>query len=169
MKFCPECGNVLHAKLVDHAQRLVCTQASCHFVHWNNPTPVIAALVEYDGKYIIARNVRWPKHLYSVISGYLEARETPEQAVLREVKEELDLSGNVVRHIGNYAFPEKNQIILCYEVQAMGTLTTNHELAEVKLLLPEELANYDFGPLYITGNILEDWKRINRESAKNTF
>ena len=131
-------------------------------MYWNNPVPVVAALIEYDGNYIIARNVQWPRRIYSLISGYLEAGETPQQAVVREVGEELGLSAKIIRWLGNYAFFEKNQLILCYEVQAWGALKTNHELADVKLLRRDEFAAYDFSPLTITQQILTDWKNLNK-------
>ena len=162
MNFCLKCASALALKYIDGAQRLACTSSDCDFVYWNNPVPVIAALVGYDGTYVIARNVRWPESIFSVITGYLEQGETPEQAVVREVSEELGLIGNVVCHIGNYIFLEKNQLILCYEVQATGDIITNHELAEVRLLLPAELSEYDFGPLYITKQIIADWRNLSR-------
>lgn len=161
MKFCPECGSGLQQKVIDGFPRLACTQRDCHFVYWNNPVPVVAALVMYEGKYIIARHVQWPKDIYSVITGYLEAGESPEQAIVREVKEELGLDGHSVRHIGNYAFYKKNQLILAYEVQASGVITTNHELADLKRLSPTELAEYDFGPLLVTKRILQDWRKFS--------
>jgi NAD+ diphosphatase len=158
VKYCARCGSALEIKQIDGVQRQVCSRAGCDYVVWNNPVPVVAALVEYEGKYVIARNAQWPKRIFSLVTGYLEAGETPEQAVLREVEEELALSGKIHQHIGNYAFFAKNQIILCYEVQATGMLMPNHELAEVKLLLPDELAEYDFDHLQITKNIIADWK-----------
>ena len=161
MKFCPICAGALQNKEIDASQRLICSNQNCGYVYWNNPVPVVAALVEYQGAYIVARNVQWPKHIYSVISGYLEAGESPEQAVLREVNEELGLTGEIVQLIGNYAFTKKNQIMLAYEVTASGVITKNHELADIKLLSRDELINYDFGPLLITKNLLEDWKCIN--------
>ena len=137
--------------------RLICSSDTCHYVFWDNPVPVVAALVEYDGQYIIARNKEWPKNIFSVITGFLERNESPEQGALREVEEELNLTGNIVRHIGNYSFSEQNQIILCYEVQATGVIEKNHELVELKLLSETELIYYDFKPLYITEKIILDW------------
>jgi NAD+ diphosphatase len=162
MKFCPQCGHPLQTRQIDGVSRLACAQQKCQYVYWNNPVPVVAALVEYDGKFIIARNVQWPKRIYSLISGYLEAKESPQQAVVREVKEELGLNAKLVRHIGNYAFVEKNQLILAYAVQAWGTLQTNHELADARLLTRDEFAAYDFSPLTITQQILADWKNLNQ-------
>ncbi len=165
MNYCPKCGSKLRPKNIDDAKRLACIENNCGFVHWNNPVPVVAALVQYGGEYVIARNVTWPKGIFSLITGYLEHNETPKQAVVREVSEELGLKSQIKRYIGNYSFYEKNQLILCYEVQASGNLEVNHELVELKQLSPKELSEYDFSPLYITEKIIKDWKNLNAESA----
>jgi NADH pyrophosphatase NudC (nudix superfamily) len=164
-KYCSRCGKVLNATLIDGAERYVCSTEGCGFIDWNNPVPVVAALVKFKDRYILARNVTWPKGVFSVITGYLESGESPQEAVVREVAEELGLSGKVTRHIGNYAFKEKNQIILCYEVEASGDIVTNHELAEIKALTAKELSAYDFSPLYITENIKNDWSVMHTENA----
>lgn len=156
-QFCPRCANPLQRQTHDGHERLCCNQASCGYVHWDNPLPVVAALVEHAGRFIVARNVAWPRRIFSVITGFLEPKESPEQAVLREVKEELNLDGVVTRFIGHYPFAEKNQLILAYAVQASGALQANHELAELKHLSLEELRAYDFAPLYITTAIVNDW------------
>jgi NAD+ diphosphatase len=161
MNYCPQCGSKLIAREIDSEQRLVCSNDSCGYVFWNNPVPVVAALVELDGTYVIARNRAWPKGIFSVITGYLEQGEIPEDAVVREVSEELGLKGTITRFIGNYIFKEKNQVILCYEVAASGTIKTNHELAEIKRVSPKELSDYDFRPLYITEKLIRDWRTLN--------
>ena len=159
MKFCPECGNPVQVKHIDGADRFICSNNQCNYVHWNNPVPVVAALVKLNSKYIIARNAQWPKGIFSLITGYLEAGEDVESAVLREVNEELGLEGVIVQYLGHYTFREKNQIILAFEVAATGEIQTNHELAEIKQLSVEELLNYDFQPLYITEQIINAWSK----------
>lgn len=165
MNYCPKCSVRLTLKNIDGVNRFACNSDECGYVHWDNPIPVVAALVQYLGSYILARNVSWPAGIFSLITGYLERGETPEQAVLREVAEELGLAGQVTRHIGIYSLFDKNQLILCYEVVASGTINTNHELAELKQLSPTQLAEYDFGPLYITKCIVKDWSAINAGRA----
>lgn len=159
LRYCPKCKSKLRKKCVDDEQRLACGSDTCSFVFWNNPVPVVAALVRYKDKYILARNARWPEGIFSVITGYLEAKEVPEQAVLREVEEELGLQGEIQQYIGHYMFAEKNQLLLCFEIVATGELQFNEELAEVRLLSPEKLLHYDFGPLYITRAIIADWAK----------
>ncbi len=164
MKYCSECGSALEVKHIDGYKRYVCSNEECGYVHWNNPIPVVAALVLYNGNYIVARNSDWPEGIFSVITGYLEQKEAPEDAVLREVEEELGLKGKIKRHIGNYGFKKKNQVILCYEVEAAGNIKTNHELVECKELSPDELRVYDFSPLYITEQIQQDWAVLNAKT-----
>jgi NADH pyrophosphatase NudC (nudix superfamily) len=126
-------------------------------VHWDNPVPVVAALVEYRGKVVLARNEQWPEGLFSLITGYLERDETPEAAVLREVKEELGLDGKVQALLGCHALTEKNQVILAHWVTATGELTTGSEIAETRLVSREELAQWPFGRLALTSAIVRQW------------
>ncbi len=163
MKYCPDCSSEFIVKLIDGEMRQVCSNDNCNYVFWDNPVPVVAALVELDGIYIIARNSEWPEGLFSVIAGYLEKGETPEQAVLRECEEELGLTATVADYIGNYSFFEKNQLILAYHVSASGNIEINDELAEVKLLSRLELQEYNFSPLEIAEKIVSDWCKNNKQ------
>ena len=165
MKYCSRCGSKLTTKYIDGSNRYVCSSEECSYVYWNNPIPVVAALVSCNDRYVIARNSAWPKGIFSVVTGYLEMNEGPEEAVIREVSEELGIKGSIKRHIGNYLFKEKNQVILCYEVVASGKIKTNHELAEIKELSPAELSEYDFSPLYITERIKHDWIILHTKST----
>lgn len=159
MKFCPHCRRQLELRIVEGIERPCCPADNCHFVHWNNPLPVVAILVEYDGKYIIARNLRWPKGIFSVITGFIDQGETPQQAAIRETREELGLNARIKHFLGIHSFHEQNQLILAYQVEATGTLESNHELAETKFLSANELNNYDFSPLYVTCQIIDQWKK----------
>jgi NADH pyrophosphatase NudC (nudix superfamily) len=129
-------------------------------VFWENPVPVVAALVEYKDKVVLARNAKWPKGIFSLITGYLEKNESPDKAILREVKEEIGLEGKVKKFIGHYSFPKMNQIIMAYWVIATGDLTTNHEIAEVELVNLNDLKQKSFGKLAITQEIVDDWARM---------
>lgn len=156
-RFCPHCAAPLNTQTLESIPRLRCSKPACGFVHWDNPLPVVAALVEYQGQFILARNVKWPRRIFSLVTGFLEQREHPSAAILREVKEELNLDGRVTRFIGHYPFAEQNQLILAYAVAANGEIKTNAEIAETKLLSLEQLQAYDFTPLYITSAIVNDW------------
>jgi len=157
MKYCPECSGSLEVRQLEGAERKLCAAPECGFVHWDNPVPVVAALVQYQGKVVLARNAQWPEGMFSLVTGYLERNETPEDAVVREVKEELGLDGRVQGFIGCYSFSEKNQIILAHWLEATGELETGYEIAEVVLLSREELRGWPFGRLALTATITKQW------------
>ena len=148
-RFCPQCATALET--AGSQARLRCP--ACSYVHWDNPIPVVAALVEMDGAIILARNRRWPQHMFGLISGFLEKGETPEAAVLREVHEELGLQGEATNFIGNYPFFEMNQLILAFHVPAQGNINLNEELAAIKRVPVERLKAWTIG----TGPAVRDW------------
>lgn len=126
-------------------------------MHWDNPVPVVAALVQYQGGFVLARNAQWPAGVFSLLTGYLERNETPGQAVVREVKEEIGLDGAVQGFIGCYSLLRKNQIILAHSVAASGELRTGREIVEVKILSREQLERWQFGHLTLTADIVRHW------------
>lgn len=155
MKFCPHCRADLESRPVDGRDRLVCTD-DCGFVHWNNPTPVVAAIIEYDGKVLLARNAAWPSGWFALVTGFLESGETPEQGIAREVDEELGLEAAEVNFFGNYAFFEQNQLLIVFHVVARGELDLGEEIAEVQLLEHATVKPWDMG----TGPALKDWLSV---------
>ena len=156
MKFCPRCASPLSLLQVDQRERLACS-AQCGFVHWNNPIPVVTALVQYQGGILLSRNAGWPEGVFSMMSGFVEQNEAPEQTVLRETSEELGLVVSRLQLIGHYPFEKFNQLVIAYAIEANGELRINEEIAEVRQVTLDELARYDFGRLRLTTRIVADW------------
>ena len=152
-RFCPRCGSGLVARDTGGVSRPACPSDSCGFIVWDNPVPVIAAIVETAGRIVLARNVAWTEKVFGLVTGYLERDEAPEAAVAREVGEELGLRATAVELVGLYPFAEKNQVIIAYHVIADGRIVLNEELAEVRLIDPDRLKAWDFG----TGPAVRDW------------
>lgn len=152
-RFCLHCGTPLSERVIADVPRLACGADGCGYVFWDNPLPVVAGLVELDGHVILARNRAWPEKMFGIITGFMERGESPEEAVAREVKEELDLDALAVSLIGVYPFQRKNEVIIAYHVAASGTIALNEELAEARLVAPEKLKPWDFG----TGLAIRDW------------
>ena len=157
MKYCPTCANPLALRVLEGVEREACTLPTCQYIHWDNPVPVVAALVQYRDHVILARNAQWPSPMFSLITGYLERNESPEQAVLREVHEELGLQGQVSGFIGHYSVFKNNQLLLAYWVRADGQLKLDKEIAEVRLVSHDQLKHYEFGELTITAQIVNEY------------
>lgn len=150
-KFCPWCGTGLHVSRHGGLERPACP--ACAFVHWGNPTPVVAAIVEVPEGVVLVRQASWPPKLFGLVTGFLEAGETPEAGCLREVKEELSLDATLVRLVGAYAFEMRNELIVAYHVKAQGTPVLSDELEAHKVVPVEKLRPWEFG----TGLAVRDW------------
>lgn len=153
IRYCPQCAAELSRGVQAGRERALC--AACGWVHWDNPTPVVAALIEYDGKVLLARNVAWPPKMFALVAGFLERGETPQQAVAREVLEETGLKVTAAHLIGVYEFARRNEVILAFHTPAEGTIALGEELAEVKLVEPARVRPWPAG----TGFAVADWMR----------
>jgi NADH pyrophosphatase NudC (nudix superfamily) len=121
-RFCPACAAplTLQSQMEDGGEksRLRCT--ACDYTHWNNPTPVLAAVVEYQGKILLARNAAWSGEKFALITGFMEAGETPEGGIAREISEETNLETSALKLIGVYDFQRMNQVIIAYHAVCHG-------------------------------------------------
>lgn len=154
-RYCPRCSGELEVVTVDGYERRRCSAQPCDFTYWNNPTPVVAAVVEHEGHIVLARNASWPLKFFGLITGFLEARESPADGVIREVHEELGLEAEAAHFIGHYPFERLNQLIIAYHVPASGTIRLNEELVDYRRLRPDQVKAWPAG----TGYALRDWLR----------
>lgn len=159
-RFCLRCGGPLAARAEGALERLACNAPGCGFVHYDNPLPVVAAIVELDGDVVLVRQHGWPEKMFGLVTGFLECGEAPERGVLRELEEELGLAGEVVSLVGVYDFAVKNELIVAYHVRARGEPVLGDEIAQIKRVSPEKLRPWPFG----TGLAVEAWLRRRREA-----
>ena len=92
--YCPCCATALvtQTQAQTQADRVRTLCPACGWVHWNNPLPVVAAVLEFEGKVLLAQNATWPGGMFGLITGFMESGETPAQAAVREAFEETGLS-----------------------------------------------------------------------------
>ncbi|HEY9107416.1 MAG TPA: NUDIX hydrolase [Roseateles sp.] len=159
-RFCVDCATPLAAiSLAEDGgdkTRLRCP--ACGWTHWNNPTPVLAAVVECvdrGGRVLLARNASWSGRFFGLITGFMEASETPEDGIRREIAEETSLQVDALQLLGVWDFQRMNQIIIAYHAQARGEILLSPELAEYKLIAPEDVRCWPQG----TGQALATWLR----------
>ncbi len=159
-RFCPRCAQPLaEIEAVEDGglkTRLRC--AGCGWTHWNNPTPVLAAVIECadrDGRLLLARNAAWKDRMFGLVTGFMEAGEAPVDGLKREVAEETGLEVLSTALVGVYDFQRMNQVIIAYHALAIGEVRLSPELAEYKLFAPAEVMCWPAG----TGFALADWLR----------
>lgn len=138
-----------------HAGRTRDLCPACGWVHWDNPAPVVAALIEVEGRILLARNRGWPDKMFALVTGFLERDETPEAGVAREVQEETGLATRTATLIGVYEFMRKNELIIAFHVEAEGEVQLGEELVDYRLIEPAKLRPWPLG----TGLAMADWMR----------
>jgi 8-oxo-dGTP diphosphatase len=123
MKFCPKCAHPLETKTFDGHDRLVCP--SCGFIFYRNPAPATAALIELDGKVVMVKRKYAPrKGFWTLPSGFIEFQESPEDCLLREVKEETDLDVKITGLFGVYSGnddPRTPVVLVVYNTRVTGS------------------------------------------------
>ncbi|MCZ8251096.1 MAG: NUDIX domain-containing protein [Hylemonella sp.] len=156
-RYCPACATAL-ARISQPEdggpkERLRCP--ACGWTHWNNPVPVLAAVVEYQGQILLARNAAWEGKMYALITGFMEAGETPQEGIAREIQEETHLRALELNLIGVYDFQRMNQLIVAYHARCEGEVRLSPELVDYRLFTPDKVKCWPAG----TGYALADWLR----------
>ena len=156
-RYCTHCGTALAwiTQLEDGGDKARLRCPACGWTHWNNPTPVLAAIVEVNGQVLLARNAAWPEKMFALITGFMEAGESPQEGIAREVKEETNLDVQSAKLVGAYEFLRMNQVIIAYHVVATGQVKLSPELVDYRLYDLDKLKCWPAG----TGYALADWLR----------
>ena len=156
-KFCPTCATPLAfiTQMEDGGEKARLRCSACNYTHWNNPTPVLAAVVEVEGRILLAQNAAWPGKMFALITGFMEAGETPQEGIAREIKEETNLETTELDLIGVYDFQRMNQIIIAYHAVCHGEVKLSPELVDYRLYAFDQLKCWPAG----TGYALADWLR----------
>lgn len=158
--FCPNCATPLRllSAVEDGGPRLRLRCPACGWTHWNNPTPVLAAIIELanrDGQVLLARNAAWQGRMFALITGFMEAGEAPQAGIAREVLEETGLRIDAPSLIGVYDFQRMNQIIIAYHAVCDGEVKLSPELVDYRLFALEDVKCWRAG----TGQALAQWLR----------
>lgn len=152
-RFCMRCGQELGEKVEAGRPRLCC--GACGWVFYDNPLPVVSAIVELGDSVVLVRNHGWPEKMFGLPSGFLEKGESPEAGLRRELREELGIEVEVVSFVGAYGFEMRNELVLTWHVRALGEPVASDDVAECKRVPTAKLRPWPMG----TGLALTDWLR----------
>ncbi|HPU28808.1 MAG TPA: NAD(+) diphosphatase [Syntrophorhabdaceae bacterium] len=108
--FCSRCG----AKTKDKEKERAKECPDCGFVMFPRISPAIIVLVEKEDKVLLARAVRFKENIYSVLAGFVEPGETLEEAVEREVEEEVGIKIKDIRYFGSQPWPFPDSLMIAF-------------------------------------------------------
>jgi NAD+ diphosphatase len=110
-RFCANCG--AKTEPADSGYRRTCAQ--CGAEHFPRTDPVVIMLPLFGEECLIGRSPRFPEGVYSAFAGFVEPGETVEEAVTRELKEEVSLKVASVRYHASQPWPFPSSLMLgCY-------------------------------------------------------
>lgn len=114
--YCGRCGQPTENVSWERAKKcLICGQVS-----YPRIAPAIIVSVERGNKLLLARSHRHPAGRFSVLAGFVEPGETLEEAVAREVKEEVGLDVSDIRYFGSQPWPFPNSLMIAFTCQHAG-------------------------------------------------
>jgi NAD+ diphosphatase len=161
---CPRCGTVTEPVDAGYARHCPLDGSE----HFPKVDPAMIVLVtDPDDRCLLARNAQWPQRRVSILAGFVEAGESAEQAVVREVQEETGLSVGEIRYLGSQPWPMPQSLMLGFRARAIGgqqiTVDTD-EIAEAQWFSRDELRAAIAServrlppPVSIAHRIIESW------------
>ena len=115
--YCPRCGAATEPVTAGSSRRCV-NDGSEQFPR-SDPA-VIMLVTDPDDRALLGRNAQWPPGRVSILAGFVEAGESAEQAVAREVLEETGLVVSQIRYVGSQPWPMPHSLMLGFRAHADG-------------------------------------------------
>lgn len=138
-KYCPLCRTRLKIKAPHKGEPKRPSCPACSFIFYNNPAPTVTGLFLKKGKLLFSQRAINPfKNYWDLPGGFVEAFETPEKALKREMKEELNVKITKAIFFGvyidRYFCNAKNQSTfnLYYLVEYQGRLKPKDDVKAIK-------------------------------------
>ena len=121
-QYCGQCGTP--AQQHSNERALACP--SCGLLSFPRLAPAIIVRIERGDRLLLAHNHRFPKGRYSIIAGFVEPGETLEEAVEREVDEEVGIEIRDIEYFASQPWPFPNSLMLGFTAKyAAGEISLN--------------------------------------------
>lgn len=105
--FCPVCATPTEVVAAERAKRC----PACGYLQYPRVSPCIIVLIYRPGQVLLTRQSSWPPNMYSLVAGFVEAGESLEACLRREVAEEVGVSLAEIRYLGSQPWPFPHQLM----------------------------------------------------------
>lgn len=112
-RFCGVCGSATTLLAGERAR--ICP--ACQHSAYPRLSPAMMALVWRPGALLLARSPHYAKGMYSALAGFVEAGESLEDCVHREVAEEVGLQVQQLRYFGSQSWPFPHSLMVAYTAE----------------------------------------------------
>lgn len=165
-QFCGRCGDTLEQ--ADDEMALTCSSNNCRNRVYPRISPCIIVLVEQGDRALLAHNTRFPPNRFSTLAGFVEAGETVERAVAREIREEVGVEVDGLRYFNSQAWPFPDSLMLGFHAEyAGGDLCPDGvEISEARWFTVDDLGSIELPPQFsISRQLIDDWVERQRNKA----
>ena len=115
-RYCGVCGTPTDLQPGERARRC----PACQHTAYPRLSPAMMALVWRPGALLLARSPHYPQGLYSALAGFVEAGESLEDCVHREVAEEVAVQVQDLRYFGSQSWPFPHSLMVAYTARYAG-------------------------------------------------
>ena len=138
-RFCGRCGAPTTPKASDSGVQ--CSDASCELVSYPRIAPSVIVLVTRGEECLLARSPRFEPGMYSTLAGFLEAGESAEHAIRREIFEEVGIEVKNPRYFATQSWPFKHSLMMGYFAEYAGgdIKVDGDEIVDAQWFKPNDL------------------------------
>jgi NAD+ diphosphatase len=136
-RFCGRCGDTMVP--AESERGMSCPR--CRTVLYPRIAPCVIVLVTRGDDMLLARSARFPRPMFSSLAGFIEAGESAEDTLRREVKEEVGVEVGQIEYFGSQSWPFPSQLMLGYfaEYAAGDVCPDQDEIVEADWFNPRNL------------------------------
>ena len=117
-KFCGSCG--FQNFSTEGGFVMKCSNYKCSKSHFPRTDPAIITLISFQDKVLLGRSPRFPKSMYSTLAGFVEPGESLEQALEREVFEEVGIKVKNIKYFNSQPWPFPASLMLGFFAEAVN-------------------------------------------------
>ena len=135
--FCSICGNRNSFNIKEGAFECDCNKAPTY----PSISPCIITLIHDEDRILLGRSKFFPENMYSTLAGFIEAGENAEEALIREVKEEVNVEVSEIKYYSSQSWPFPAQLMLGYfcKYKAGEIILNDDELEDARWFNIKEL------------------------------
>lgn len=130
-QYCGKCGGLLmYSRQETKGKECV----TCSAVFFPKHAPAVMALIWRGEELLLARSAHFKPGIYSALAGFIDAGETAEEALHREVKEEVGLEVTNLEYFGTQSWPFPDSFMIAFTAQYLSgeLIVDNKELEDAQ-------------------------------------
>jgi len=165
-QYCGSCGRHTIIKTPSFERHCI----HCDLSFFPRISPCVIVRINKGEELLMARSYHYPKGIYGLVAGFIEAGETAEQAAHREVMEETNIKIKNLQYFSSQPWPFPDALMLAYTAEYdSGTLKIDYgELESGGWFHYQKLPGRPANPNSIASKLLNDFidKKINPKTCK---